>query len=293
MKSSRWVVLAALAAGPLFAQTAPPPLEFEVASVKPSEQQQGYQVNVGVHIDGAQVHISYFALKDYIRIAYQVKVYQVVGPDWLASARYDIDAKLPAGATRAQVPQMLQALLADRFQLKIHRESRDFPVYALAVASGGLKIKELPPDPDAVAVAGGGATEATAAGGPGGVTINYPGGSSFAFGNDRFEAHKLTMAYLADSLGHFLDRPVVDMTGLPGQYDFLIPLSPEDYRAIAIRSAILAGITLPPEAMRALEGTTDDSLFTAVASLGLRLEPRKAPLEALVVDEARKTPTEN
>jgi len=100
------------------------------------------------------------------------------------------------------------------------------------------------------------------------------------------------MAYFADSLGHFLDRPVVDMTAPAGQYDFVAPLSPEDYRAIAIRSAIAQG-ALPPEAMRVLEGSTDNSLFTAVAALGLKLEPRKAPLEALVVDEVRKTPTEN
>ena len=101
------------------------------------------------------------------------------------------------------------------------------------------------------------------------------------------------MAYFADSLGHFLDRPVVDMTALSGPYDFVAPLSPEDYRAITIRSALAQGIALPPEAMMALEGSTDNSLFTAVAALGLKLEPRKAPLEALVVDEVRKTPTEN
>jgi uncharacterized protein (TIGR03435 family) len=184
---------------------------------------------------------------------------------------------------------MLQALLADRFQLKIHRESRDFPVYALVVASGGLKMKESQPAPDDA----GAAVEVAASGGRGGVAINYGAGSSFTFGNNRFEGKKLTMTRFGESLSRFLDRPVVDMTGLTGLYDFSFPLSPEDYMAMTIRSAIAAGVTLPPEAMRALEGATDDSVFTAAAALGLKLDPRKAPLDAIVVDDVRKTPTEN
>jgi uncharacterized protein (TIGR03435 family) len=189
---------------------------------------------------------------------------------------------------------MLQALLADRFQLKAHRESRDFPIYALVVGSGGLKAKEVPPDPDDAAVAAGnGAVEVAVSGGRGGVNFNYGKGSSFAFGNNRFEAKKLTMVMCADALGRFLDRPVVDMTGLTGQYDFSLALSPEDSMAMLIRSAIAAGVSLPPEAMRLLEGTTDASLFTAIRDQGLKLDPRKAPLEAVVVDDVSRTPTEN
>ncbi len=131
-----------------FGQTPPARLEFEVASVKPSAAPTiGSSVSVGVKINGAQVHISSLALKDYIRIAYRVKEYQVSGPDWITGERFEIDAKLPDGATREQVPDMLQSLLADRFGLKLHRGSKEFPVYALVVASGGLKMKELPHDP--------------------------------------------------------------------------------------------------------------------------------------------------
>src|SRR5579863_4905075 len=105
------------------------PLEFEVASVKPSKG-AAERVAVGVHVDGAQVHIADFTLRDYIRVAYRVKLYQVTGPEDLAE-RFNVDAKLPEGATREQVPEMLQALLASRFELKTHRESKEFPVYAL------------------------------------------------------------------------------------------------------------------------------------------------------------------
>jgi uncharacterized protein (TIGR03435 family) len=288
----RLAVSAALASLPILAQTAPARLEFEVASVKPSAQQDS-QVNVGVHIDGAQVHIASLSLKEYIYVAYRVKFYQVVGPDWLTSARYNVDAKLPAGGTRDQVPEMLQALLADRFQLKMHRETREIPVYALTV-SGPLKLKEIPPDPgDPATPTAGDSVNVAVSGGRNGVNMDYGHGSIFAFGNNKFEAKKMSMPLCAAALGRFLDRPVVDMTGLTGMYDFTLPLSEEDSMALLIRSAVAAGIQLPPEAMRVLEGNTDASVFSAVHDLGLKLEPRKSPLEVVVVDDVRKTPTEN
>jgi uncharacterized protein (TIGR03435 family) len=101
------------------------------------------------------------------------------------------------------------------------------------------------------------------------------------------------MASFVDTLGRFLDRPVVDATGLTGNYDFELAFTPEDYRAMQIRSAIAAGVVLPPEALRLLEGGSGDSLFSAIQTIGLKLESRKAPLEVLVVDSVRKTPTEN
>ena len=119
----------------LFAQSAPVRPEFEVASIKPSvAAPAGTQVHVGVQIDGAQVHCTYLSLKDYIRIAYQVKDFQVTGPDWMASERFDIHAKLPAGADASQLREMLQTLLEQRFQIKMHRASKEFPVYGVVVA---------------------------------------------------------------------------------------------------------------------------------------------------------------
>ena len=284
---------AALASPAVFGQTAPAKLEFEVASVKPAPVQTDSSVTVGLHIDGAQVHISQLSLKDCIYMAYRVKNYQVVGPDWLNGARYDIDAKLPAGGTQAQVPDMLQSLLADRFQLKVHTETRDFQVYALVVA-GPLKLKEVQPDPgDPATPTGGDSVNVAVSGGRNGVSMDYGHGSTFAFGNDEFEAKKMTMLLSAAALGRFMDRPVLDMTGLTGLYDFTLPLSQEDSTALLIRSAIAAGVQLPPEAMRLLEGNTDASLFTSIHDLGLKLDPRKAPIDALVVDNVLKTPTAN
>lgn len=283
---------AGVAAGALLAQ-APPRLEFEVSSVKtaPPIVAGGAPVNIGMHIDGAQVHFNGFALKDYIRMAYKVRPYQVIGPDWIDGTRYEIDAKLPAGATRDQVPDMLQSLLADRFGMKFHREEKEFPVYALEVVPGALKLKDLTdaretPDDKAP-------TEVQAQGSAAGIGVNLPGGASYTFANNTFVGKKLTMFYLTDILTRFMDRPVVDMTGLTGKYDLKIQLAEEDYRTMLIRSAIAAGVALPPEALRLLDNPSDATLHAGLRAYGLKLEQRKAPLPVIAVDAISKTPTEN
>jgi uncharacterized protein (TIGR03435 family) len=283
-------VFTALLIPAAFGQTKPARLEFEVASVKPSAGLiGGTQVNIGIKINGAQLHISSLALRDYIRVAYRVKDYQVSGPDWITSERFEIDAKLPDGAARDQVPDMLQSLLEDRFGLKLHRGTKDLPVYALVVANGGVKMKELPPDPDAA----GAPVDVVASGGPQGVSLNFGRGSTLNFGNNKFEAHKMSMLSFVDALGRYVDRPVVDMTGLKGQYDFTLDITAEDYRTLLIRSAINAGVTLPPEATRLLDGASEESLHNALRAVGLKLDARKAPLELLLIDHVNKTPTEN
>ena len=98
MRAIRSAILGVAASAVLLAQTAPVRPEFEVASIKPSATVPlAEKVHVGVQIDGAQVHCTYLSLKDYIRIAYQMKEYQITGPEWLASQRFDIHAKLPEG----------------------------------------------------------------------------------------------------------------------------------------------------------------------------------------------------
>src|SRR5438105_1093800 len=92
-------------------------LEFEVASIKPASPQQSGMMRVGMNVDAGRLTYENVALRECIRAAYRVKDYQISGPDWLSSLRFDISAKLPEGATRDQVPEMLQALLADRFKL--------------------------------------------------------------------------------------------------------------------------------------------------------------------------------
>lgn len=277
-------LLALLAPAVLCAQ------QFEVASIKPSAPGAAEQAKLGLRIDGAQVSCASLNLKDYIGMAFQLKLYQISGPEWLGSERFDINAKLPDGGTAAQVPAMLQALLEERFQLKAHRETKEFPVYALIVDKGGPKLPESAAAPasgpdDAVTVAASGAQN--------GVSISLGKGSSFTVAGNKLDGKKLAMAPFADALARFVDRPVLDQTGLKGAYDFTLELSPEDFTAMIVRSALSAGVQLPPQAMRALDISSGDSLFSALEMLGLKLEPRKGPVEILVVDHMERKPTDN
>jgi len=287
--------LCAAASAVLFAQTPPARLEFEVASIKPSTEGPitgAVPVHVGIQIDGAQVHCTYLTLKDYIRIAYKIKDYQVSGPDWMASERFDIHAKLPSAAPRDQVMEMLQTLLEQRFQLKMHRDTKEFSVYAVVVGKGGLKLPESPLDPVPEGDSGKG-VNVSAEGGARGTTVKFGRGAYFSLADNKFEARKLTMAQLADSVGRFMERPVVDMTDLKGTYDLTLEFTPEEYRTLLIRTAMSAGVNLPPEVVRMLEGGSDESLFKGLQATGLKLESRRAPLEVLVIDSASKTPIEN
>jgi len=290
VRTSLVLSLAALLRAAAWAQSAAAPA-FEVASIRPA-QQPAQGVNLGMRIDGAQVRAT-LALKDFIGIAYSVKVYQISGPDWLASEWFDIAAALPAGSAPGQIPEMLQSLLAERFQLKLHRDKKDFPVYALEVGRGGLKMPENPPDDNTPSAEGGRGVNVGVSGSGQGVSVNLGRGSSYTFANNQFEAKKLTMTDLANNMERFLDRPIVDMTGLKGKYDFALDLTEEDYRAMLIRAAVSSGIVLPPQALRLLDTGEPVSLFSAVEKLGLKLEARKAPLDWLVIDAMRKEPTEN
>jgi uncharacterized protein (TIGR03435 family) len=288
------ILLAILVSVAAFAQ-APARLEFEVASIRPSQPpSSGGQVHVGVQIDGAQVRFIYASVQDLMAAAYSVKSYQIIAPDYVIGDRFDISAKLPEGATRSQVPAMLQSLLEDRFALKLHHESKDFPVYALIVNKGGLKMKETPPDAETDrANAAKGAVDVAANGGPRGVSVDFGHGSYFSMANDKLECKKISMPNLVNALSRFLERPIVDMTGLTGNYDLTIQFTPEDFRTLHLRSAITAGVQLPPEVRQMAEGGSFDSLFSGMLLLGLKLEQRKAPLDVLVVDHSEKTPIGN
>jgi uncharacterized protein (TIGR03435 family) len=215
----------------------------------------------------------------------------VSGPDWIGTDRFNISAKLPEGAKTDQIPEMLQALLADRFQLKFHRDKKELPVYALIVGKPPLKLKEVPPSPGdtdagpAVAVAASGSAE--------GVSIDLGHGSSASFANNKFEGRKLDMDMLTRQLERYLDRPLLNMTDLKGKYDITLPVTPEDYQIMLIRIGISAGVVLPPQVMQMVEGKTTPSLMDAVEQAGLKLDARKAPVDLIVVESALKSPTDN
>src|SRR5262245_22916891 len=266
---------------------------FEVASIRPSSNPPRQAVAAAGSTSGTQFRIAGLTIRDYISMSYSVKLNQISGPDWITTDRFDIAATLPEGSRPDEVPGMLQTLLEDRFELKTHREKKEFPVYALRVSPGGLKTTEVASDPgedhsDAKA------QTFTRQGSGRGISLDLGNGSSFNFANNRIEAKKLTMASLAGMLERFLERPVVDLTGLSGSYDVAFDLSPEDYRMMLIRAATAAGLVMSPDALRALDGSpAPASLFDGLGRFGLRLEAQRSPLDVLVVDSVRKTPTEN
>ena len=292
-----------------------PAIQFEVASIRPAgalaAQAASGKIHVGMNIDAARVDIGSMSLADLIRIAYKVKAYQITGPDWMKSQRFDILAKMPEGANKDQVPEMLQALLADRFKLTIHRDKKEQAVYALVVGKGGPKLKESPPDP-APAPADKDDKAMTIAIEKGPVSISREGRGAVVNGGPmgttrvsmgpngvmHMESTKVTLPDFADLISRFVDRPVVDTTGLKGTYQIGVDLSMDDMRNMARA----AGMTLPPQGGGAepakspgdaASEPSGTSIFTTVQQLGLKLEPRKLPVDMIVVDHLEKTPTEN
>lgn len=128
------MAIVAIAVGLCQSQT-----RFEVASVKPSPTPPTHRAYT---MNDSTVDLGAIPLKILIQLAYKVDAYQVVAPDWMSTTRFDVLAKLPTGANKTQIPEMLQALLADRFGLVVHREPRERQVYALVVAKDGPKLRD-------------------------------------------------------------------------------------------------------------------------------------------------------
>ena len=288
------------------------PPAFEVASIRPAGPLEAMaasgKMHIGMHIDGARVDIGSLSLSDLITIAYKVKRYQVTGPSWMGVQRFDIMAKMPEGATKEQVPEMLQALLAERFKLTIHRDNKEQSVYALVVGKNGAKLKESPPDP--APAPGDDPTAANAdtqpkikmdaAKGGAVITGGATGTTKVAMGANgtlHFEMEKMPLSALAEFLSRFMEKPVIDMTELKGNYQVAMDLSMDDLRTIA-RSA---GVMIPGggpggEPGKAPDAAADpsgSSIFSTIQQFGLRLDSRKAPVEMIVIDHLEKAPTEN
>jgi uncharacterized protein (TIGR03435 family) len=281
----RLLVLYALALGALQGQ----PLQFEVASVRPTPPGDQNVVNIGLHMDGSQASINAFTMRQDIAVAYEVRPNRVVGgPDWITSERFDIRATLPAGSSTKQIPEMLRGLLAERFALKLHRGQKELQVYALSLGSKPLTLKQSA-DQDT----GTGDVNIAATGSSEGVAVNLGGGASYTFTNNKFVGRKLTMARLVNSLDLYMNLPVVDNTKLTGFYDLSLEITNEDYRAMLARAAMANGIVLPPQAQQFADSATTPSLFEAIEKLGLKLEVRRLPMDVLIVDDINRTPTEN
>jgi uncharacterized protein (TIGR03435 family) len=182
-----------------------------------------------------------------LRQAYGLEHYQIGGgPVWLSTDDFDIEAKSEGDATREQMMVMLQALLADRFQLKVRRETKEENVYAVVVAKGGHKLK--PPTGDRSYVSVWRYDPPTEPG------VHYA-----------LRGKKASLALIAKNIGKQMGRPVIDRTGIEGEFDFEVDFAIDD------------------------EPVSGPNLMSAIQTqLGLKLETAKAPMEMLVVEHAEK-----
>ena len=273
------VLTAVFAAGFMTGQAPAPPATFEVASIKPSsgdEHRIGFQF-----LPGGGLRTTGASLKMLITFAYDVRDFQVSGgPAWITSERYDILAKAESGSAndapadprnlndvqfktaRELVGQRLQALLAERFKLVIHRETKEQPVYALVVAKNGPKL-----------------TASDAQSGN--------RNRRMMMGRGVINAQGMDLSMLANTLSNQLGRPVVDRTGLTGHYDFKLEYTPDPGQA----GGGPFGGAPPPPGVQAPPPPDPNgpSIFTALQEqLGLRLESTKGPVEMIVIDSVEK-----
>jgi len=265
---------------------------FEVATIKPAERlspQEVVAAQTGMKISAGQATFRYRSLRDLIALAYKVENPYVVEEQGLAGGAFDIQAKLPAGSTRQQIPAMLHALLEERFQLKAHREKRPQDVYFLEQAKGGHKMKDAPPpqaeEPD------------PAQGFEMPKSIRIPGVKRTPRGATpvdglREEWARMTMAELTSYISPMLDRRVVDRTGLTGSYQVMLELSFGE-----MTQALISNSNAGPATFRPAPGIASDpsgaSIPASLKKLGLTLEKGKGELEVIVVDSVEIMPTEN
>ncbi|HWE50405.1 MAG TPA: TIGR03435 family protein [Bryobacteraceae bacterium] len=313
-------------------------LAFEVATVKPAAPidqarmlaaiQAGGKVPFGANVGDGRAEYRFLALKDLIALAYGVKPYQISGPDWMGTARFDIVAKMPEGSSKADANQMLQSLLEERFKVAVHRSSAEHPVLAIVVGKGGPKLKASSGTPVAIDESVPLKPGEMKSEGPDGeirVSVDMSTGSAVvntgtkgkmaykvnpASQSMHLEFSMVTLSGFADMLTQLFTQlsggkgsQIVDMTGIQGNYEASLDVSLADLMNMA-RSM---GMNVPPagpgvgnqtagsqaEPAVASDPTGSTSLTDAVQSLGLKLESRKATVEQLVVDRAEKTPTEN
>jgi uncharacterized protein (TIGR03435 family) len=242
------------AAASLSTAQAPPRLTFEVATIRPS--QPGLTGGGIKPLPGGDGYIAQnVPVRLMISLMYQVPMRQIVGgPEWLDSDHYDIEAKADHSYGKDDLHEMFRSLLADRFNLKFHNETKEGPVYALAVDKPGTKMKVNDSAQD----------------------FKIP----ITFGRDNsFIGTRVPMQYLSWWLGQQLHedkRPVIDKTGLDGNYDFTLAFAPELPPNIPRES-------LPPEVQNL------PSIFDALKEqLGLKLEPQKGPIEYYIIDHVER-----
>jgi uncharacterized protein (TIGR03435 family) len=315
---------AAVLAFTTFAQTPDPSLTFEVASIKPAQPptpdaggrifMRGPSGGPGTK-DPGRINYPFMSLKNLLMTAYNMKNYQISGPSWLDTERFDITATMKPDTTKEQFQVMLQNLLIERFKMSVHREKKELPMYSMVVTKAG-RLKEssvtapapdglTPPPPPPI-----GPPKM----GPDGFPVmpseisSRPGMFMMMMpGRARVTATAQTMQDLANRLTGQLNRPVIDNTGLTAKYDFILTYAPDPNEGPGGRGGPGGGLMvavrdrMPPgaggggnEGVFISDGEAPQPLFGALQSqLGLKLEPKKGEVEIVVIDKMEKTPTEN
>jgi uncharacterized protein (TIGR03435 family) len=244
-----------------------PKFEYEVASIKPNKSNGQGSYGITTAPDGLTATNTPLIML--IQSAYGIfnRDRIVAAPGWVDTERYDVAAKIEASVVddlqkrspnqiSAARNQMLQALLADRFMLALHRETRELPVYSLVVAKNGPKIHQSKTD-DVVAGSNGRGGRAP------GMTAK----------NGSIKGHSVTLASFADFLAAQLSRPVLDRTGLTSLYDLDLQWTPDDNE-----------LQSPPGS-----APNGPAIFTAIQEqLGLKLEPGKGPVEVIVIEHIER-----
>ena len=267
--------------------------------------------------DPGRINFENQTLRALLLRAFGVKSYQLLGPAWLDSERYDVKAKLPEGTTTAQFAVMLQNLLAERFQITLHKEQRDLPAYTItqgkyAAGKKGLTLKpSAPDDPNAPPPPVFKPGDRPPAMGPmktgadGFLEMPLRRGSFNTVtgpGRAKAQAEAVAFSRLRDFLEQQFDRAVVDETGLEGKFDFTLIFEPNPNRPSPFpSSAPIRPMNAPPMGAPSADAATGQStaevlptLANAVQEqLGLKLETKKVATEVIVIDKAEKTPIEN
>jgi uncharacterized protein (TIGR03435 family) len=270
---------------------------FEVVAIKPfapQPQELGRKAGLGLGMRGGPGtndpgEVTFTgSIKSLIIASYSVRSYQVSGPSWLDSDLFVAVAKVPTGTTRDDLPSMWLNVLADRFHLKTHQETKKISVYDLVVSRNGAKLTVSPPVPKSSDRANEGPVQFSV--GPDGCPVLADGrrGPSTKMLPTAFQicAARMTMDTLIHFLNGFVDRPIIDKTDLKDKYDFKLEFSPDATMHPGEAPGIPSSDNLGP--------TPAQSLFVALQNqLGLRLAPGTGDAKVVVVDSVSRQPTPN
>ncbi len=261
---------------------------FEVATIKPDTGASG-MIRIQI-APGGRLNAENVTVRILLGYAYDVRDYQISGaPSWAGSQQYDVVAKSEKAAPPTEMRLMMQSLLADRFKLAFHRETKtDAPVYELTPARGGLKLtastagscvtvdRDHPPAPPP----------------PGGPIPNYCG--NIRMGRGRIDAWGIPMTRLIETLSNILGRAIVDKTGATGTYNFHLEYTPDQATAGGLGALPGPGGRAPgTPALAPPPDSASPDIFTALQEqLGVRAQSSKGPVEMLVIDRLER-PSEN